>query len=47
MSVAINLIAEHGINQLPVVIEERVVGTLCRADILRYLQIHYELDRKD
>jgi Zn-dependent protease len=47
MSVAINLIAEHGINQVPVVVEEKVVGTLCRADILRYVQIHYELDRKE
>lgn len=46
MSVAINLIAEHNINQLPVVVGERLVGTLCRADILRYVQIHYELGRQ-
>ncbi len=46
MSVAINLIAEHGINQLPVVVGDRLIGTLCRADILRYVQIHYELGRK-
>ncbi len=46
MSVAINLMAEHGVNQLPVIVGDSLVGTLCRADILRYVQIHYELDRK-
>ena len=46
MSVAINLMAEHGLNQLPVVAGERLAGTLCRADIIRYVQVHYELGRK-
>jgi len=46
MSLAVNLMAEHGVNQLPVVVEGRLVGLLCRADVIRYVQVHHELGRK-
>ncbi|MCX6004285.1 MAG: site-2 protease family protein [Chloroflexi bacterium] len=46
MSVAVNLMAEHGVNQLPVVVEDRLVGMLCRADVIRYVQVHHELGRR-
>ncbi|MDD5311735.1 MAG: site-2 protease family protein [Dehalococcoidia bacterium] len=46
MSLAVNLMAEHGVNQLPVVTEDRLVGLLCRADVIRYVQVHHELGRK-
>jgi CBS domain-containing protein len=38
--------AEHGLNQLPVVVEDRLVGLLKRADIIRYVQVHHELGRR-
>ena len=46
MSVAVQLMAEHGLDQLPVVVEERIVGMLGRADIIRYVQIHHELGHR-
>lgn len=46
MSAAVNLMAEHGVNQLPVVAEGRLVGMLCRADVLRYVQVHHELGKR-
>jgi Zn-dependent protease/CBS domain-containing protein len=45
MSVAVKLMAEQGINQLPVVVQDRLVGMLCRADVIRYVQVHHELGR--
>jgi Zn-dependent protease/CBS domain-containing protein len=46
MKLAVNLMAEHSVNQLPVVVEDRLVGMLCRADVIRYVQVHYELGRQ-
>ena len=46
MSAAVQLMAEHGLDQLPVVVEDRLVGLLGRADIIRYVQVHHELGRK-
>lgn len=45
MSTAVKLMAEHGLDQLPVVVGDRLVGLLGRADIIRYVQIHHELGR--
>jgi CBS domain-containing protein len=39
LNVALRLIAEHGINQVPVLKGGRLVGLLSRADIIRYLQL--------
>jgi CBS domain-containing protein len=46
MKTAVRLMAENGLNQLPVVVEERLVGMLNRADIIRYVQVHHELGRR-
>ncbi len=46
MKAAVYLMAENGLNQLPVVVEERLVGMLDRADIIRYVQVHHELGKK-
>jgi predicted transcriptional regulator len=46
MSTAVQLMAEHGLDQLPVVVEDRIVGLLGRADIIRYVQIHHELGQR-
>jgi len=43
---AVQLMGEHGLNQLPVVVEDRLVGLLNRADIIRYVQVHHELGRR-
>ena len=43
LSVAIGLMAESGLHQLPVLQNGRVVGTLSRADIMRFLQLRQEL----
>ncbi|MFA5317629.1 MAG: site-2 protease family protein [Dehalococcoidales bacterium] len=40
---AFNLIAEHDLNQVLVLEDERVVGILSRADIVRYLHLSREL----
>ena len=42
----LRLIAEHGINQVPVLEGGRLVGFLSQADILRYLQLSQELGMK-
>ena len=46
MSVAVQMMAEHGLNQLPVIVGDTIVGMLCRADIIRYVQVHYELGKR-
>ena len=46
MKTAVRLMAENGFNQLPVVVEARLVGMLNRADIIRYVQVHHELGRR-
>jgi Zn-dependent protease/CBS domain-containing protein len=46
MSTAVQVMAEHGVDQLPVVAGDKLVGVLGRADIIRYVQIHHELGRK-
>ncbi|MBI4200891.1 MAG: site-2 protease family protein [Chloroflexi bacterium] len=40
---ALKLLAEHGLNQVPVTTEGRVVGLLSRADVIRYLHFLAEL----
>jgi Zn-dependent protease len=46
MSTAVQLMAEHGLDQLPVVVDDRILGMLGRADIIRYVQIHHELGHR-
>jgi len=46
MKTAVHLMAENGFNQLPVVVEERLVGMLNRADIIKYVQVHHELGKR-
>jgi Zn-dependent protease/CBS domain-containing protein len=46
MSTAVQMMAENSFDQLPVVVEDRLVGMLGRADIIRYVQVHYELGRR-
>jgi len=46
MKTAVRLMAENGLNQLPVVVEDRLVGMLNRADIIRYVQVHHELGKR-
>jgi Zn-dependent protease/CBS domain-containing protein len=43
LSVAIALMAESGLHQLPVIQDGKVVGLLGRADIVRFLQLRQEL----
>ncbi|HLI27252.1 MAG TPA: site-2 protease family protein [Chloroflexota bacterium] len=43
---ALQLLVEHGLNQLPVLAAGRAVGLLSRADIIRYLQLREELNRR-
>ncbi len=43
---ALKLLAQHGLNQVPVLDGERLVGLLSRADIIRYLQLTQELGIK-
>ncbi len=40
---ALKLLAEHSLNQVPVLSEGRLVGLLSRADVIRYLQLSQEL----
>ena len=42
-SAALQLLAEHDLNQLPVVHQGRVLGMLSRSDMIRYLQTRKEL----
>jgi len=46
MKTAVRLMAENGLNQLPVVVEDRLLGMLNRADIIRYVQVHHELGKR-
>ncbi|MBN1376091.1 MAG: site-2 protease family protein [Dehalococcoidia bacterium] len=46
MRTAVQLMAENGLDQLPVVVDDRIVGMLGRADIIRYVQVHHELGRR-
>lgn len=41
---ALQVLAENGLNQLPVLSDGRAVGLLTRADIMRYLQLREELN---
>jgi Zn-dependent protease/CBS domain-containing protein len=43
LSVALKLLTENGLNQLPVVDDGRVLGMLTRADVLRFLQFRDDL----
>jgi CBS domain-containing protein len=43
LSTAIQLMAESGLHQLPVIQDSRVVGLLSRADVVRFLQLRQEL----
>ena len=38
--------AEHDVNQLPVVERRELVGMLDRADVVRFIQMHRELDER-
>jgi Zn-dependent protease/CBS domain-containing protein len=46
MSTAVQLMAQFSIDQLPVVVDDRIVGMLGRADIIRYVQVHHELGKR-
>jgi Zn-dependent protease/CBS domain-containing protein len=47
LGVAIGRMAQRGVHQLPVVEDERLLGLLTRADVLRYLQLRHELGMDD
>ena len=40
---ALKLLEQHGLNQVPVIDGERLVGLLSRTDIINYLQLRQEL----
>jgi Zn-dependent protease/CBS domain-containing protein len=44
---ALKVLADNGLNQIPVLNEGHLVGLLSRADVLRYLQTRQELGIKD
>ena len=46
LKVAIQQMAENGFDQLPVVVEGRLMGIISRADIIRYMQVHSELTQR-
>lgn len=46
MSTAVQMMAENRFDQLPVIVDSRLVGVLSRADIIRYVQVHYELGKR-
>jgi len=46
LNYAMNLIAQHDLNQVLVVNDGQLIGLLSRADIIRYLQLHKELGIK-
>jgi len=47
LSGALKVLAENGLNQIPVLSEGRLAGLLSRADVLRYLQTKQELGIRD
>jgi Zn-dependent protease/CBS domain-containing protein len=46
LNAALSIMAENGLNQIPVMGEGKLVGLLSRADVLRYLQTRQELGIK-
>lgn len=42
----LRVMAEHDVNQLPVVERRELVGMLDRADVVRFIQMHRELDER-
>jgi Zn-dependent protease len=42
----LQLMAEHDVNQLPVVDHRELVGMLDRADVVRFIQMHRDLDER-
>lgn len=45
LNAALKLLAQHGLNQVPVLSDGILVGLLSRADVIRYLQVSQELGR--
>ncbi|MFH1140755.1 MAG: site-2 protease family protein [Chloroflexota bacterium] len=43
LDAALQLLAQHDLNQVPVLQEGRLVGLLSRAEVIRYLQFRHEL----
>ena len=43
LALAIQMMAEHDINQLPVVEDSRLVGLLSRSNLIRFIQVREEL----
>lgn len=46
LQMAIKQMAENGFDQLPVEVDGKLVGMISRADIIRYMQVNYELGRR-
>ncbi len=46
ITLVLRLMAEHDINQLPVVDRRELVGMLDRADVMRFIQLHRDLDER-
>ena len=46
LNVAMKLIAQHDLNQIPVLNQGKLVGILTRADVINYLQLSQELNIK-
>jgi predicted transcriptional regulator len=46
LQVVLNAMVDHGINQVPVIDEGRVVGLLTRADLLRVLRTYHPAPRQ-
>ena len=42
----LRLMAEHDVNQLPVVDRRELVGMLDRADVMRFIQLRRDLDER-
>jgi CBS domain-containing protein len=46
ITLVLRLMAQHDINQLPVVNRRELVGMLDRADVMRFIQLHRDLDER-
>lgn len=46
ITLVLRLMAQHDINQLPVVDRRELVGMLDRADVMRFIQLHRDLDER-